>query len=418
MRHGVEFSVRLGLNSDEVVIGRISDDLSMDFAALGHGVGLAQRMEQLAEPGHICLSENTARLVDGYFQLRDLGRTEVKGVAEAMSIYDLEGAGTFRTRLDRSRARGLSVFVGRDRDMASLEAALERSGAGGLVIGVMAEAGTGKSRLCAEFADRCRARGVAVLEARGVPHGKAMPMLPMLELWRAYYRIGEEDSAETTRTKISRTLLGMSESYREDLPVIFDLFGVPDPANPSPPADADQRQRRLNSIVKRVLRDPAHRSGGPRVILLEDLHWFDGASNAFLETMVEAMPATCDLMLVNFRPDYRAPWMHGSHYQQVTLQPLGSDAIRGLLRDYLGQDPSVAALPDLIQERTKGNPFFIEEVLQSLIERGHLSRHPGSLSADGAAGVAPGSRERRGLCWNRASTGWRNARSMCCKRPP
>ena len=356
--------MRLGLNSDEVVIGRISDDLSMDFVALGYGVGLAQRMEQLAEPGHICLSENMARLVDGYFQLRDLGRREIKGVAQPMSIYDLEGAGTFRTRLDRSRARGLSVFVGRDRDMASLETALERSGASGQVIGLMAEAGAGKSRLCAEFVERCRARGIPVLEARGVPHGKAMPMLPMLELWRAWYGIGEDDSPEIARTKISQTLLAMNQSYREDLPVIYDLFGVPDPASPSPPADPDQRQRRLYSIVKRVLNDPHYRRGGPRVILLEDLHWFDGASNAFLETMVEAMPATRDLLLLNFRPDYHAPWMRCSHYQHVTLQPLGSEAIRGLLRDYLGQDPSVAALPDMVQERTKGNPFFIEEVLQ------------------------------------------------------
>ena len=241
------------------------------------------------------------------------------------------------------------------------------------MVGLMAEAGTGKSRLCAEFIDRCRARSVPVLEARGVAHGKAMPMLPMLELWRAFYRISEEDSPETARAKISGQLLRIDEGYREDLPVIFDLFGVTDPANPSRPADPEQRQKRLHSVVKRVLHDPAHRRGGPRVILLEDLHWFDGASNAFLETMVEAMPATCDLMLVNFRPDYRAPWMRCSHYQHVTLQPLGSEAIRGLLRDYLGQDRSVAALPDMIQERTKGNPFFIEEVLQSLIEGGHLT---------------------------------------------
>jgi class 3 adenylate cyclase/tetratricopeptide (TPR) repeat protein len=372
VRHGVQFSVRMGLNSDEVVIGRISDDLSMDFAALGHGVGLAQRMESLAEPGHICLSENTARLVDGYFQLRNLGRTEVKGVPEPMSLYDLEGAGTFRTRLDRSRARGLSQFVGRDRDMASLEAALERSGVTGQVVGLMAEAGTGKSRLCAEFLEGCRSRGVPVFEARGVPHGKSMPMLPMLELWRAYYRINEDDSPDTIRTKISGQLTGMDESYREDLPVLFDLFGVPDLEKPSPLADPEQRQKRLHSVVKRVLHDPAYRRAGPRVILLEDLHWFDGASNAFLETMVEAMPATRDLLLVNFRPDYQAPWMHCSHYQHVTLQPLGPEAIRGLLRDYLGQGRSVAALPGMIQERTKGNPFFIEEVLQSLIERGHL----------------------------------------------
>jgi class 3 adenylate cyclase len=391
LRHGVQFSVRMGLNSDEVVIGRITDDLSMDFAALGHGVGLAQRMESLAEPGHICLSENTARLVDGYFQLRDLGRTEVKGVAEPMGLFDLEGAGTFRTRLDRSRARGLSAFVGRDRDLDALEAAFERASDGGQVVGVMAEAGTGKSRLCAEFVERCRSRGITVLEARGVAHGKAIPMLPMLELWRGVFRIGEEDNADAVRAKISGTLLSMDERYREDLPVIFDLFSVTDPTIPSPPADIEQRQKRLHSVVKRVLHDPVFRSGGPRVTLLEDLHWFDGASNAFLETMVEAMPATRDLLLVNFRPDYQARWMHSSHYQHMTLQPLGTEATSGLLRDYLGQDPSVAALPEMIQERTKGNPFFIEEVLQSLVERGHLTGARGAyrLTAPLAALYVP-----------------------------
>jgi len=330
-------------------------------------------MESLAEPGHICLSENTARLVDGYFQLRKLGRTEVKGAREPMELYDLEGAGTFRTRLDRSRARGLSVFVGRDRDLEALEAALERASAGGQVVGLMAEAGTGKSRLCAEFIERCRARGVAVLEARGVAHGKTMPMLPMLELWRGFFRIGEDDGPDVVREKISGTLLGMDESYRDDLPILFDLFSVADLAHPSPPADLEQRQKRLHNVVKRVLHDPAYLQGGPRLILLEDLHWFDGASNAFLETMVESMPGTRDLLLLNFRPDYQAPWMRHSHYQHLSLQPLGSEATRGLLRDYLGQDPSVANLPEMIQERTKGNPFFIEEVLQSLVERGLLS---------------------------------------------
>jgi adenylate cyclase len=198
-------------------------------------------------------------------------------------------------------------------------------------------------------------------------------MLPMLELWRTFYGVDVNDKPEVARAKISGTLLGMDESFREDLPVIFDLFGVADPNCPSPPADIEQRQKRLHGVVKRVLHDPAFRRGGPRVTLLEDLHWFDGASNAFLETMVEAMPATRDLLLVNFRPDYQAPWMHAPHYQHVTLQPLGAEAIRRLLRDHLGQDRSVAGLPEMIQERTKGNPFFIEEVLQSLIERGQLT---------------------------------------------
>jgi len=372
VRHGIPFGVRIGLNSGEVVVGRIGDDLRMDYTAQGHTVGLAQRMEALAESGHICVSEHTARLVEGYFRLQDLGRTKVKGVDEPVGLYDLEGVGSFRTRLDRQRARGLSRFVGRDRDMAVLEAALERArGGSGQVVGVVAEAGTGKSRLCAEFLDGCRARGIPVLEGHGVAHGKSIPMLPMLELWRAFFGIADGDGAEATRAKIAGRLLLMDESFREALPLLFDLFGVPDPANPAPAIDPEQRQKRLHGVVKRVLHDPAYK--GERVVLLEDLHWFDGASDAFLETSVESVPATRDLWLVNFRPEYQSRWMQRSYYQQLPLQPLGAEAIRALLRDQLGEDPSVGLLPEVIQERTKGNPFFIEEVVQSLVESGHLA---------------------------------------------
>ena len=286
--------------------------------------------------------------------------------------------GAFRTHLDRARSRGLSTFVGRDRDTAVLEAGLERARTGnGQVVGVVAEAGTGKSRLCAEFLDGCRARGIPVLEGRGVAHGKSIPMLPMLELWRAFYEIGEGDTPETTREKIAGRLLLMDEGFREVLPLLFDVFGVPDPANPSPAMDAEQRQKRLHGTVKRLLHDPAY-GGGTRVILLEDLHWFDGASDALLETIVDSVPASRDLWLVNFRPEYQARWMQRSYYQHLPLQPLGPEAIRALLRDQLGDDPSVAALPATIHERTKGNPFFIEEVVQSLVESGHLAGRHGA----------------------------------------
>jgi class 3 adenylate cyclase/tetratricopeptide (TPR) repeat protein len=371
-QHGVPFSIRIGLNSGEVVVGRIGDDLHMEFTAQGHVVGLAQRMETLAESGHICLSEHTARLVEGYFQLRDLGRITVKGVSEPVRLFDLEAVGSLRTRFDRSRARGLSAFVGRDREMAALDAALERARSGsGQVVAVVAEAGTGKSRLCAEFVERCRAREVPILEGRGVAQGKAIPMLPMLEMWRAFYEIGDADGPETTRAKIAGRLLPMDESFREALPFVFDLFGVPDPANPSPAIDPEQRQKRIHGILRRILHDPTY--GGLRVVLLEDLHWFDGASDAYLETTVESVPATRDLLLVTFRPGYQARWMQHSYYQQLPLQPLDHEAIRALLRGQLGEDPSVAALPEIIHARTKGNPFFTEEVVQSLVEGGQLA---------------------------------------------
>jgi adenylate cyclase len=328
-------------------------------------------MESLAESGHIYLSENTAQLVEGFFELSDLGRSKVKGVEAPIGLFDLEGVGAFRTRLDRSRARGLSTFVGREGDMAVLEGALERAqSSGGQVLGVSADAGTGKSRLCAEFVDKCRARGIPVHEARGVAHGKSVPMLPMLELWRSFYGIAETDGPEATRAKIAGRLLLMDESFREMLPVVFDVFGVPDPTSPAPSMDPEQRQKRLRAVVKQVLHDPAY--GGTRILLLEDLHWFDGASDGFLETIVESAPATRDLLLVNFRPEYSASWMQRSYYQHLPLQPLEPEALRELLRAELGDDPSVARLPKAIHERTKGNPFFTEEVVQSMLEAGHL----------------------------------------------
>jgi adenylate cyclase len=169
----------------------------------------------------------------------------------------------------------------------------------------------------------------------------------------------------------------MDEKYRESLPYLFDVFGVPDAANPAPAADPEQRQKRIHAVVKQVFHDPNYASG-PRVLLLEDLHWFDSASDAFLETTIESAPASHDLVLVNFRPEYQARWMQRSYYQHLPLQPLGPDAIRALLRDQLGDHPSVASLPEMIHARTKGNPFFIEEVVQTLVESGHLSGSRGA----------------------------------------
>src|SRR5438093_4441148 len=165
---GLNFSVRLGLNSGEVVVGKIGDDLRMDYTAQGQVVGLAQRMEQLAAADRVCLTEHTARLVEGYFRLRDLGTLAVKGTSAPLRVFELEGAGALRTRLDASRARGFTRFVGRVDEMAALEAALARARTGdGGVVGVVGEAGIGKSRLCHEFLERCRARGLGTHQVTG-----------------------------------------------------------------------------------------------------------------------------------------------------------------------------------------------------------------------------------------------------------
>jgi class 3 adenylate cyclase/tetratricopeptide (TPR) repeat protein len=367
---GLSFSVRMGLNSGEVVVGKIGDDLRMDYTAQGQTVGLAARMEQLAAPGSAYLTEHTAKLVSGFFQLRDLGSFEIKGMRDPVRVNELEGVGRMRTRLEVSHARGFSKFVGRQSEMAALEAALERAIAGNAqVIGVVADPGTGKSRLCYEFAERCRARGIVVYEAHGLSHTKLMPFHPILELLRAVFRITEQDGNEAAREKIAGRMLLLDETLADGLPLMFDFLGVPDPERPAPPLGPEGRQRQLLDVIRRLARARSARE--PAVFLFEDLHWFDRASEEFIENLVvEIAPDNRTLMLLNFRPEYRAAWMRRSYYQQLPLLPLGTEAIKELFADLLGTDSSLRPLTEHIQERTGGNPFFIEEIVQSLIETG------------------------------------------------
>jgi class 3 adenylate cyclase len=373
---GLDFAVRIGIHSGEVVVGKIGDDLRMDYTAQGAVVGLAARLQALAEAGKVYVSGETARRVEGYFRFEDLGTVEVKGVGAAVRVLELAGTGVLRTRFDVSRSRGLSRFVGRTDETAALDAALDRALAGDApVIGVVAEAGVGKSRLCFELLERCRARGIAAIAASGVAHGKAVPLLPILELLRNSLGITEHDPAWSAREKIAGRLLLLDEGFREALPLAFDFLGVTDPERPAPTLDADARQRALFDLFRRVTQLRGRRE--PFVTLLEDLHWFDAASEAFLETMVDVRPGTRALLVLNFRPEFHATWMQRSWYQQLPLRPLGPEAQQELLRELLGDDPSLAGLASRIGERTGGNPFFLEETVLSLAESGALAGPPG-----------------------------------------
>jgi class 3 adenylate cyclase/tetratricopeptide (TPR) repeat protein len=374
---GLGFSVRMGLNSGAVVVGRIGDDLRMDYTAQGHTVGLASRMEQLADPGKVYLGEPTARLVEGFVRSEDLGEFKLAGASEPVRVFELVGVGPLQTRLDVSRSRGFSKFVGRSDELATLEASLERAVAGdGQVVGVVAEAGVGKSRLCFELAERCRARGIPVVEAHAVAHGKRVPLLPVLELLRSTFEIAPGDSEEAARRKIAGTLLLLDKEFDEALPLLFEFLGVPDPERQPPRMDPEARQRALFGIVRRIVQAGSARE--PGVILIEDLHWIDGGSEAFLESLVGTLTGIPTLLLLNFRPEYHAAWMQKSTYQQLPLRPLGAEAIRELLLDLLGSDASLEGLADLIHARTGGNPFFMEEVVQSLVEGGSLEGSRGA----------------------------------------
>jgi class 3 adenylate cyclase/tetratricopeptide (TPR) repeat protein len=372
---GLNFSTRIGINSGEVVAGEIGEG---GYTAVGHTVGLAQRMEALAEPGKAYLTESTAELAHGFMRLEDLGQFEIKGASQPVGVFELAGIGPARSRLDLSRERGFSRFVGRDEEMAALEAALARAESSeGAAVGIVAEPGVGKSRLCHEFAERCRERGIEVFECQAQAHGQSIPFMPVLQMLRSYFGIADGDPERIVREKIAGRTLLLDPDFAEDLPLLFDFLGVPDPHRPLPQLSAEARHRALRGAVCRLVRAPNRRNS--IVALVEDLHWMDEGSATLLGELISSVEGTKTLAIVNFRPEYDAArWAGASTYRSVSLEPLGLDGSRELLRDLAGEDPSLDGLADLIHERTAGNPFFTEEIVRGLAEAGNLEGERGA----------------------------------------
>jgi adenylate cyclase len=362
---GIRLHVRMGLNSGEVVVGRVGQDVTLDPTALGHTVGLAQRMEAMADPGSTYLTEYTARLVEGWFQLTSLGPRAVKGAREPRRVFMLGGPG------GAPRTGGATPLVGRTRELVFLEDALASAVEGrAQVVGVVGEAGVGKSRLCDEFTRLVSRRGITVRRASGVSHGKDVPLLPILALLRDYFSISVTDSPAQARDKVSARLVELDPNLATDLPLLFDFLEVPDPERPVAQLVAEARMRRVFDVLRRLTARRSERE--TLVLLVEDLHWFDPQSEAFLERLVESYPGTRTLVLTNFRPEFAASWMRHSYYRQLSLAPLAGDAVGELVSGLLGVDLSLVPLLEFVAEHTGGNPFFVEEVIRALIEDGTL----------------------------------------------
>jgi adenylate cyclase len=368
---GLSFSTRIGINSGEVIAGAIGAEEDGGYTAIGHTVGLAQRMEALAEPGKAYLAEAAAELAIGYFDLDDLGEFEIKGASRPVRVFELAGVGGARSRLDLSRERGFSSFVGRAEEMAVLDAALDRARSGeGAAVGIVAEPGVGKSRLCHEFAERARAAGVEVFEAQAQAHGREIPFMPVLQMLRSYFGIADADQERIVREKIAGRALLLDPAFAEELPVLFDFLGVPDPDRPAPQLSPEARQRALREIVCRLVRAPNRRE--PVVTVIEDLHWIDEGSASMLGGLLGAVEGTQTLAIVNFRPEYERGWSGPPDYHEIELAPLGPADTAELLRDLAGTDPSLDGLAEMVHERTSGNPFFVEEIVRELAESGGL----------------------------------------------
>jgi class 3 adenylate cyclase/tetratricopeptide (TPR) repeat protein len=374
---GLNFSTRIGINSGEVVAGAIGGGADSSYTAIGHTVGLAQRMEALAEPGKAYLTEHTAELSRGYLDLRELGEFEIKGASRPIEVFELAGVGQARSRLDLARVRGFSNFVGREGELSQLDTALSSARDGrATAIGVVAEAGIGKSRLYHEFAQRCRGEGLEVFEAQAQAHGKSIPFMPILQMLRSFYGIGDQDPEQMAREKIAGRSLLLDPVFADDLPLVFDFLGVPDPERPVPKMNPEGRGRALGDFLCRLVSNPARRK--TLVLIIEDLHWIDEGSQMMLHGLIEGMGGTPTLVLVNYRPEHTPSWNESPVYETIDLQPLDREDTAQLLCDIIGCDPSLDGIDEPIHERTGGNPFFIEEIVRELDESGYLEGERGT----------------------------------------
>ena len=369
--HGLEMPARVGLNSGEVVVRSIGNDLHMDYSAVGQTTHLAARMEQLATPGSIRLTAATLRLAEGLVQVNALGPFPVKGLAEPVEVFELVGASTIRRRLQASAARGLTRFVGRQQEVTALQQALEQAGAGhGQVVALVGEAGVGKSRLVYEFVHSHHTPGWLVLESASVSYGKATPYLPVIDVLKRYSHVEERDDTRTIRAKVTGQVLTLDPALQDTVPALLSLLDAVPEDSPFLTLDPPQRRQRTLDALKRVLLRESQEQ--PLLLVFEDLHWIDSETQALLNSLVESLPTSRLLLLVNYRPEYQHGWGSKTYYTQLRLDPLPPVSADEFLQALLGDDPRLKPLTDLLIARTEGNPFFLEESVRTLAETGVL----------------------------------------------
>src|SRR5262245_13219552 len=374
---GLAVHFRVGLHAGEVVVRAISNDLHMDYSAIGQTVHLAARMEQLATPGSILLTAATLRLVEGVVQVHALGPIPVKGLAEPVEVFELVGASAIYRRLQARAAHGLTRFVGRQTEFETLTQALMHAGAGhGQVVAIFGEAGVGKSRLVYEFLQSHRTQGWRVLESASVSYGQATPYFPVIDLLKRYAHVDEHEDTRTIRAKVTGHVLTLDATLQEALPALLSLLEVLPEDSPFLHLDPPQRrQRTLEALQRLLLRESQVQ---PLLLVCEDLHWIDSETQALLDRLVERLPMAHLLLLVNYRPEYQHSWSSKTYYTQLCLDPLPPASAAEVLQALLGDDPSLAPLTQLLIERTEGNPFFLEESVRTLMETGVLVGEPGA----------------------------------------
>lgn len=370
--HGVELDVRMGLNTGWVVVGGIGDQLRRDYTAVGDTTNLAARLQQLAEPGTILVSEATSRALQGYAQLEPLPPMHVKGKEGSIQVFRVLGVGIRPSDEAVLDSAALSPFVGRRREMEVLDELRERAAGGeGQVVGIAGDPGAGKSRLLYELRHKSRGPSATCLAGRCLSYGKVVPYLPLLYMLRGEWGIAEDDEPAVVTSRIRAGLERAGLNAGELLPYLCRLLVGGNPPEELAGLSAQALQARTFTVLRQVILNAGR--GGLVILEIEDLHWIDETSEDFLAFLVEGLPAAHMLLLTTYRPGYRPRWIEKSYTTQINLRRLtqheGHLIVEALLRHVkLPED-----LVGTILERAEGNPFFLEELTQSMIEQPDVS---------------------------------------------
>jgi len=366
--------IRVGVNTGEVVVRSIATgDSHTEYTPIGHTTNLASRLQGIARTGAIVVSEETRKLCEGYFKLNRLPAARIKGLNEPVNLYEVVGLGPLRTRLQRAEGRGLTRFVGRQRELDVLRNVASQAKEGrGQVAATVADAGVGKSRLFREFKAITQSDW-QILETFSVSHARAVAYMPVTDLLVGYFGIAASDDQRRRREKVAGKIAILDRALEDTLPYLYSLLAIGTNEDGIVSMDAEIRQRRTRDAIKRVLlRESLNQ---PLMLIFEDLHWIDKESEGLIDLLVDSIAASRILLLVNYRPEYVHHWGSRSVYTQLRLDPLGRDSLEEMLNALVGTGKELDPIKRLIIQRTEGNPFFIEEMVQSLFEEGSLIRN-------------------------------------------
>ena len=389
----VGLQIGIGLNSGEVVVRSISNDLNVDYSALGHTTHMAARMQELAARGAILMTASTLRQVEGFVQVKPVGAVPVKGVSRPVEAFEVIAATAARTRVQAAAVRGLTPLVGRRREIEVFSKLVEEAGSGkGQILAMVGEPGLGKSRLVHEFTRHQLRPGWLVLEGTSVSYGKATPYFPLIEMLRGNFQIADGEGSDNIREQVVMHILELDNMLKDAIPPILALLGaLAEVSSPAPRTqfkelvdaterylgtDPQQRRRYTFDALKRVLIRESQRQ--PLLIVFEDLHWIDSETQTFLDSFVESLPMARIVLVVDYRPEYSHSWGDKSYYTQIRVDPLQPASAEELLQYLLGSNKDLAPLKELLMHRTEGNPFFAEESVRSLVETGVLVGEKGA----------------------------------------